>query len=447
MHRLMIAGTGSGSGKTTVTCGLLHCLRQQGVRVAAFKCGPDYIDPMFHSQVLGQPCHNLDLFFTDEPTTCHLLHRHGSAADVALIEGVMGYYDGMGGTTPRAGSYDLSRATRTPVVLVVGCRGLSLSVCAVIQGFMRFREDSRIVGVILNQLSPMLYPGLRREIEQSCGVRVLGYFPPMPDCRLESRHLGLVTAAEVEDLREIVERLGRQAQQTVDWKGLLELAAQAEPLPSHQEPEWEPQTPVRIGVARDKAFCFYYEDNLDLLRRMGAQLVEFSPLEDAHLPAVDGLLLGGGYPELYLERLSGNESLRREIREALQAGMPCVAECGGFMYLHEHIEGWPMVGALPGGCHNRHKLQRFGYVTLTAEQDTLLCGRGESMPAHEFHYFDSDSEGAACTARKPVGSRSWSCVTGGKRLFAGFPHLYWYGCPQVAARFIKECEVYHHEHL
>lgn len=251
-----------------------------------------------------------------------------------------------------------------------------------------------------------------------------GYLPALPGCTLESRHLGLVTAQEVDHLKEKMQRLAQQAEQTLELDRLLQLANEAPALCFEPLSLPEAGTPVRIGVARDRAFCFYYEDSLNLLRRLGANLIDFSPLHDNALPEdLDGLYLGGGYPELYAQALSGNETMRQSIREAVCAGLPCIAECGGFMYLTEAIGGCPMAGVLPGSCFDTGKLTRFGYVTLTASKDNLLCRAGQSIPAHEFHHWDAEQPGSDFTAEKPSGRR-WTCAVATDTLYAGFPHFH-----------------------
>ncbi len=330
--RFMISAPGSGSGKTTVVCGLLKALMQRGLKVAAFKSGPDYIDPMFHSRVIGAHSRNLDLFMLGADTARFLVAKNAKQADVAVFEGAMGFYDGMGKTT-EASAYELAAVCDTPVVLVVNGKGAALSIAAMIKGFKDFRKDSHVVGAILNNMNPMSYMLYKETIEAEAGVKLLGYFPPMPDCNFESRHLGLVTADEIGALQEIVEKLAVQAAKSIDLDALLAIAQHAAPL-MYEDMTIAPLGQTRIAVAKDKAFCFYYQDALDLLNELGAELVEFSPMTDSHLPeGTRGLVLGGGYPELYADKLEANESLRNEIKAALADGMPCFAECGGFMYL------------------------------------------------------------------------------------------------------------------
>lgn len=440
--RVLFTAPASGSGKTMVTCGFLRALQQRGLRPASFKCGPDYIDPLFHRSVLGVPGRNLDLFFTPDETLLRGLFLEGAAgADVAVVEGVMGYYDGLGGGSDEASSWHLADVTDTPAILVLDAKGMSLSAAALVQGFARFRRPSHIAGVLLNRCSQGLHDLLAPDIEKECGLPVVGYLPPNPDYAVESRHLGLVTAGEIDDLRERIDRLGREMAATVDIDRILALAAGAPPLEGRLPPV-KKGAPVRIGVARDKAFCFYYAENLSLLEKMGAEICEFSPLDDVALPAdIAGLYLGGGYPELYAGALSQNEAMRGSVRAAAQRGMPIWAECGGFLYLQEELaddagRAFPMVGALPGRAANSSRLARFGYLTLTAREDTLFSGPGGAVRGHEFHYWDSDHNGDACTARKTSG-REWPCVQASENLFAGFPHLYLWSNPAFARQFLE----------
>lgn len=447
--RLMLAAASSGSGKTTIACAILQALTRMGEHPVSFKCGPDYIDPMFHRQVLGVPSRNLDLFFSDEATAAYLLQKNSENFSLAFIEGVMGYYDGIA-TTTEASSWQLAKATQTPVVLVLNCKGMSVSIAAQLGGYLSYQPDSQIKGVILNQVSKSIYPEIKALIEQRYDVAVCGYMPKMSDCSLESRHLGLVTAEEIGDLQQRLEKLGEQAMQTIDLPLLLKIAAQAPALavPAVQLPAPNP-TPLRIGVARDKAFSFYYADNLELLEQLGAQLVEFSPLHDPQLPDdLDGLLLGGGYPELYADTLSQNRTLMAQIKAALQNGLPCIAECGGFQYLCEQLEGadsksYSMVGFLPGSSFRTPSLRRFGYVRLTAQKDNLLCKKGEGFAAHEFHYWDSQHCGNGCIAQKPCRRSSWECVVCDENFWAGYPHLYFYANVQMAKNFLNRCNRFH----
>lgn len=446
--RLMVAATASGVGKTTVVCGLLRALQRRGLRLRAAKCGPDYLDPMFHERVLGVPSCNLDLFLGGERQVVSLLAARSRSADLTLIEGVMGYYDGIA-SSDEASSYDLARVTETPVVLVVDARGRALSVAAEIAGFARFREPSQIAGVLLNRVSPGYAPTLKALVERECGLPVLGYVPQMDGATLESRHLGLVSAGEVADLQQRVDAVAARLEETVDLDALCELARRAPALCVENELTVEPcDGHPRIAVACDEVFNFVYPEALDVLARLGAEPVAFSPLADAGLPdGCCGIYLGGGYPELHASALSHNEAMRTALREAIAAGMPTIAECGGFMYLQQELEdeegvSWPMVGAVAGRSFPRGRLGRFGYVTLTARCDSLLAHAGEQLRAHEFHYWESDGCGDAFRAQKPRSERGWDCVVATETLHAGFPHLYLAGNLGAARRFVDACAAF-----
>lgn len=439
--RIVLAGTNSGCGKTTVACAILQALVNRELNVGAFKCGPDYIDPMFHSRIIGAECTNLDLFFFDENTLKYLLAKNGAGRDINVIEGVMGFYDGMGLTTTAASTYEVSLFTESPTVLVVAAKGASLSVMAVIQGFLDFCPNNLIKGVILNQCTASTYSVLAKEIEARFAGRVqlLGFLPTMRECSLESRHLGLITAAEVQGLHEKLNMLASQAERTIDIDGLLALASSAAPVYCEEVNLPKQRETVRIAVARDNAFCFYYEDSLDALREMGVELVPFSPLSNSELPQdIQGMYLGGGYPELYAQRLSENAPMRASVKAALERGVPCIAECGGFMYLTESIASYPMVGFIPGKSFDTGKLTRFGYISLKAGHDTLLCTAGGEIRGHEFHHWDSENTGGSFTAVKASG-KSWKCVHATETLYAGYPHFHFYSNPDFAVSFYNAC--------
>lgn len=448
--RFLLTAGSSGSGKTLLTCGIMQALKRKGVSIASFKCGPDYIDPMFHSRVLGTKSRNLDTFFADKNVVRWLLDKNSRDCDLAVLEGVMGYYDGVAGTTLKASAWDVADTTNTPAVLIVNSKGMSVSLVPYIKGFLEYKENSHIKGVILNRMSPMLYPRMKELIESQLPVRAVGYVPELSDCVLESRHLGLVLPEEIEGLKEKLNRLADVLDTSIDWELLSKIAGQAEDI-IEDEPEFVKTAgklcePVRIGVAKDEAFCFFYEDNFELLEKMGAELVWFSPLHDKKIPEnIHGLMFHGGYPELYAEKLSENISMRDSVREALLQGMPCMAECGGFMYLHEQMEDmngtfWPMAGVIPANVVRTKKLTRFGYITL--DGGTVFGKETGPVPAHEFHYFDSDCCGNAFTASKPESSRKWECMHSTENLLAGFPHLYFFGNPKTADAFISVCGEY-----
>ena len=434
--RVMFAAMRSGSGKTTVTCGVLAALKKQNIKVQAYKCGPDYIDPMFHRMVLGLDTGNLDTFFADADAIGHILARDTKDAELIVMEGVMGYYDGVGGTTTMASSYELSKVTKTPVVLIVDAKGASVTLAATIRGIMEYKKDSRIAGVILNRVSPMFYSRIKQVIETECGIPVLGYLPEDASFAVPSRHLGLLQPEELQAQKDWVETVAEAVTKTIDINGIFEIAAQAETLqiqkPVDVRQDCKFPSGYRIGVARDAAFSFYYRENLRMLENMGAELVHFSPLADAELPAVDALIFGGGYPELYAKQLCENSSMRESILQALESGMPCHAECGGFLYLGKSLadaEGnvYEMVGFLDGAGFRTERLQRFGYVEL-APQDAGVFAVNTVLRGHEFHYWDSTDCGDACLAWKPLSKqKTYPCMVKKKGTFAGFPHLYYAG--------------------
>lgn len=457
--RILIAAGASGSGKTLLTCGLLQAFVNRGKKIASFKCGPDYIDPMFHRKIIGTKAGNLDSFFVEKEKLRFLMASRCEGMDLAVIEGVMGYYDGLGGILTEGSSYDISRLTETPVIFVVPCRGMSLSVVPYIEGYVNFRHDSRIKGVILNQISPMIYQKVKTAIEEHTGIPVIGYLPDVEECRIESRHLGLIMPEEIENLRERLMRLAALMEQTLDLNLLYAIADSAPPLerpaaPSYLQEKNIAQGKLRIAVAKDQAFCFIYEENLDLLRQMGAEILEFSPLKEEKLPeGTDGLILYGGYPELFARQLAENENLRREIAEKCRQGLPLLAECGGFMYLHDRMEGqdgnfYPGVGLIQGEAYRTERLGRFGYIRLTREKEEFFGGssqmqeKAQVFPAHEFHYFDSTNPGEGFLAEKPVGGRSWRCLHGSGAMLAGFPHFYYHGNPLLPKTFLEKCKNY-----
>lgn len=434
--RVMFAAMRSGSGKTTVTCGVLAALKKENISMQAYKCGPDYIDPMFHRTVLGIDTGNLDTFFADADAIGCILARDTKNAELIVMEGVMGYYDGVGGTTTMASSYELSKDTKTPVVLIVDAKGASVTLAATIRGIMEYKKDSRIAGVILNRVSPMFYSRIKHVIETECGIPVLGYLPEDASFAVPSRHLGLLQPGEMQKQRDWVETVAEAARKTIDIDGILEIAAQAEMLQIQKATgkieKCKFPAGYRIGVARDAAFSFYYRENLRMLEDMGATLVYFSPLTDAHVPEVDALIFGGGYPELYAKQLYENQSMRVSVRQALEYGMPCHAECGGFLYLGKSLadaEGnaYEMVGFLDGAGFRTERLQRFGYVEL-APQEADAFAVNTVLRGHEFHYWDSTDCGGACLAWKPLSKqKTYPCMVKKKGTFAGFPHLYYAG--------------------
>lgn len=460
---IMIAAPASGSGKTSAACGLMAAFGSRDLKVRSCKCGPDYIDPMFHREVLGVDSENLDLFFSKPEELRECFRRHTAGADFTVVEGVMGYYDGMGLDTDHGSSYEVASVLNLPVILVVPCRGAALSLAASVRGMLAFRKESNIRGILLNRVSGMLYPRLKEMLEKELkqagyDIPVVGYMPEDDAFRLESRHLGLITPQEIEGLREQTARAGEILTETADLDLILQIAekgaangetAEEDRSETGDKPVFGTgENRVRIGIARDKAFCFYYKDNLELLEKLGCELVPFSPLSDPRLPdGLSGLIFGGGYPELYGRTLAENKGLLQEIHSLIEDGIPCLAECGGFMYLHEELEDregqvWKMTGNIKGRTWPVGRLVRFGYVKIMPEEARTEAGYlfpGEEIRGHEFHYWDSTDSGSDCLAVKPDGRRSWQCIHMDGNLFAGYPHLYLPSFPAFAERFVRRC--------
>ena len=448
--RIMIAAPQSGSGKTLITCALLQALKEKNYHLESFKCGPDYIDPMFHKTVLGISSRNLDPFFTEDSITRMLLAKGQDSRDLAVIEGVMGLYDGLGGIREEASSYALAKATNTPILLTVNARGIGRSLLALLSGFLQYDTAHLIKGVILNQTPSSFASVLAKEIEETFHIPVVASFPVRDDVRIESRHLGLVMPYELEDIQSRLKIASQVLCENANIEQILEIAKSAPQLEYDVKRDIKQkltEKTIRIGVARDEAFCFYYEDNLDLLKSLGAKLIFFSPLHDDTLPKdLDGILFGGGYPELYLKELEENESMRNSVKSAIENKMPSLAECGGFMYLHDTIfdsekKPYKMAGVIHACCMKKERLVRFGYLTLNSKTDSFLQ-KGETIRGHEFHYYDSEDNGECAIAKKPVGTRSWECVHAGSDHWWGFAHLSYYSNPKFAEKFAEACRSY-----
>ena len=449
MIQFLLAAPRSGSGKTTMTCALLMALKRRGCAPCAFKSGPDYIDPMFHRAVLGVESRNLDLFFS-APETVRTLYAKGAAGHgAAVCEGAMGFYDGLGGVSDRASAWHLADTLGLPVLLVVEPKGQSLTLAAELKGLDSFRTPSHIAGILLNNCTARMHALLAPMLEEETGLPVLGFLPKLPEAVIGSRHLGLYTAAEVENLQQKLALLADAAEEHIDWPRLLALCEKEPPALPEKAPQ--PSARVRIAVAQDEAFCFIYAETLEAFRDAGAEVVFFSPLRDTALPEnIGGLYLPGGYPELHARELSENTSLLREIKRKIESGLPTAAECGGFLYLGQSLtdaegQSWPMAGVLPGEAKDAGRLVRFGYATLSADSDSLLFRAGESVPIHEFHHWDSTANGTALAAKKPVGGAAWRCGFVNEHFYAGFPHLYWAGTP-LPQRFAAAAENYRRDH-
>lgn len=458
MRGIMIAAVKSGSGKTTVTCALLEALKQRGCRPASFKCGPDYIDPMFHKTVIDVPSCNLDSFFCGEELLREIYSQRMADNGIGVVEGVMGLFDGLGGIREEGSAYHVASILQLPILLVVDAHGMGRSIIPLLAGFLKYDRENRIKGVILNRTSRSFCERIAPVIEAELSLPVFGFLPNKSELKLESRHLGLKLPEEVKDIKKQICASAHTLEECVAVDRIIEMSDLAGSIPCSDDSLSKyvspvlSQSPIRIGIALDEAFCFYYEENLNLLKKLGAKLIPFSPMHDHVLPEqLDGLLLGGGYPELHAKRLEENVAMRSSIRQAIQSGMPSVAECGGFLYLHaalqnEKGETYEMCNVLPGKCFYAGKLVRFGYIEL-AEKQPVFLSKGSVIKGHEFHYYDSETNGLDCTARKPASGVSFDCIHLGQCHFWGFPHLYYPSNPEFAVHFLEEARRFSEKNL
>ena len=445
--RLVIAGTQSGVGKTTIVSGLLSELRLRGQQVQSYKVGPDYIDPGYHALASGRPCHNLDSWLVPTERLLSIFEQTSRGMDIAVVEGVMGLYDGgRGGVASTAA---IARLLRAPVVLVVNCRSAGESIAAVVLGFQKYDPEVRLAGVILNQIGSDSHEQMVTEALARIGVRVLGVIRRTESLKVPERHLGLLPVTE-NPAETVLPDIHAAIAGGLDIAALLELAAQAEPLELAAEPPLPAQRSCRIGVARDEAFSFYYPESLRVLEEQGAAIVPFSPLRDPKLPDVDGLLFGGGFPEMFLAQLAANESMRQDIRAAAQAGVPIAAECGGYMYLCRRVasfdgEEYPMAGLIPQVCRMERKLQTVGYVEATALADNVFCAAGETLRGHEFHFSSMTADGSgevvtpAFRFRKNRTGAQYPAGYVDGNVLASYLHIHFAGNPAAARRFVGCC--------
>ena len=510
--RILIAAPKSGSGKTTLTCAFLQFLKNHGKNPVSFKCGPDYIDPMFHERVLGVPSANLDSYFCSEEQIREIFLRNATSADTknqnsesfAVIEGVMGLFDGLAGTSLKASSYDIARITNTPILLVVDAEGASRSIVPLVKGFLTYDTENSgtgenlIKGILLNKTSKSQFMILKKLIEEECAendIKVVGFLSKNSDDVWKSRHLGLILPSEIENLQAQIQKTAESLEDTLDFEELERImygalrgvpaegvesdgsgtaftetrlktrltsfSAKADGSLGETSPILQASTfnfplstsnfplSASLAVAFDEAFCFYYRENLRMLEEAGFQIKYFSPLHDKAIPKnTDALLLGGGYPELYAAELESNKSMRESIKSALKNGVSVMAECGGFMYLQEKLttqegKSYEMCGAIKGECSYTEKLVRFGYAEFTKKADSTNSGCNKmpfSIKGHEFHYFDSTNNGSDFTASKPLSKKSWECMIFTPKMLAGFPHLYYRSNPEIIKWFAESCK-------
>lgn len=448
--RIVIAATQSGSGKTTIVTGLLAALRQKGLSVQSFKIGPDYIDPGYHELASGRPGHNLDSWLLPAGRMKDIFIRSAVSADVAVIEGVMGLYDGgRGGISSTA---EVAKLLKAPVLLVIDAKSMGASAAAIAMGFRDYDSEVELAGILLNRLGSDTHETMVTEAVEKVGIPVFGAVHREDGLKMPERHLGLLPVGENEE-RQVVDRIGKAVASQVKLDEILRLAQSAVPLDLNSvEKERPAGDAVKIAVARDEAFSFYYPESLRVLEDFGGELLEFSPLHDDVLPEADGLILGGGFPEMFAEALQRNESMRRSIKAAADKGMPVYGECGGFMYLMEGLRDfsgreYAMTGVLPGVAKMNEKLQMVGYVTAELRENTILGRKGTQFRGHEFH-FSSECGGEEACPRAFTFTR----LRNGAAYPAGFVkgnvvgsylHLHFAGCPDAAEHFVEACRNYH----
>ncbi|KAB7709132.1 cobyrinate a,c-diamide synthase [Bacillus aerolatus] len=450
-RRIMIAGTGSGAGKTTVTLGLMAAFTARGRSVQGFKCGPDYIDPAYHTAVTGRPSRNLDSWMMDRQIVKDIYARGAEEADLSILEGVMGYFDGKDPLKNDGSSADLSTLLHCPVLLVVNCASMARSAAAIVKGFQAMDPSGKIVGVIANRVgSESHYHIVKAAIEQECRIPVVGYLKKESAIAIPERHLGLVPSVERGELAGFFHQLGDLVSATLDLEAIWNMAeAPIVEKSEHSIFKQKKAATVKIAVAKDAAFNFYYKENLELLEANGAELLFFSPLSNESIPKeADGLYIGGGFPEEFAARLAENTGAKSSIREAITNGMPTFAECGGFMYLTNSIEDteghiYPMTGVISGKVTMQKKLAALGYRELTGLQPNFLLPAGEKARGHEFHYssFSTDeSFPAAWQSAGRRGTKQEGCLI--ENVVAGYSHVHFASSPEMAGRFVQACEDY-----
>jgi cobyrinic acid a,c-diamide synthase len=446
--RVVIAGTHSGCGKTSVAAGLLRALVRRGATVQPYKVGPDFLDPPHLTRAAGRPCRNLDGWMLPQSTLVEVFARGADGAGAAVIEGMMGLYDGVGGAGDEGSTAEVARWLSAPVILIVDVSASARSAAAAALGFTVFDPQLNVAGVIANRIGGPRHEQTLRDALGGSGIPLLGALPTNPDYAVAERHLGLLPPDD-----QAIDALGDAVAESVDLEAVLRIAGTAPPLVvagSSAFPAMPLPRTVRIGLARDDAFSFYYPDALEMLEAYGAQLVPFSPLRDADLPPVDGLYIGGGYPEVHAGALASNGSMRKAMAAAVGDGLPTYAECGGLMYLTERIEDaagaeHPMVGVIPGVTHVQQRPAALSYVTLEALEDSMLLHAGESVRAHEFHYSTVDLGGPASLVYRSVDGRGIAEGRDGVRLpggVASYAHLHLAAQPAMTQRFIEACRAF-----
>lgn len=445
--RIVIAGTNSGVGKTTIVTGLLAYYHSKGLNVQPFKVGPDYIDPGFHAKAAGNDSYNLDTWLTPPERLPQTFAQLSEKSDISIIEGVMGLYDGGGkGVSSTA---EIAKRLEAPVVLVLDCKSVGVSIAATALGYMEYDKDLHIAGVILNRLGSDRHEQMIRDALDELNIPVIGAFHRDDELKTPERHLGLTPVTEIET-ENLIAHMAEDAGKWVDTELLLSIAKNAPAMDEEERDEKQTKVKVRIGVAKDEAFSFYYPSSLQALERAGAELVPFSPLRDNAIPDVDGLLFGGGFPEMFLQELTGNKEMRESIRRAADRGMPIYAECGGLMYLCQGIKGfegdeYPMTGIVPAVCTMQKKLQRVGYVTGEALESSIIAVKGQKLHGHEFHFSTLDGASDFPWAYSLKGTRQKESHLEGyvkENVLATYLHISFDGNWEAAWRFVDSCAIY-----
>lgn len=447
--RIVIAGTGSGVGKTTVTIGLMAALKSKGYTVQGFKCGPDYIDPTYHTAVTGRTSRNLDSYMLSHETVKEILFKGSTGADISIMEGVMGFYDGKDPRSNLGSTAEISILTKTPVLLVVNCQSMARSAAAIVKGYQLLDPETNIIGVIANKVgSEGHYKIVKTAIEQECQIPVVGYLKRENEIEIPERHLGLVPSIERGELTPFFEQLGSLINETIDVEKIFSLADAPElEIPSNSLFIKKENRGIKIAVARDAAFNFYYQENLELLDSKGAECIYFSPLKGEVLPKdVDGLYLGGGFPEEFAEELAKQKEVNDSIKLAIRSGVPTLAECGGFMYLTDSIETTDnhlhqMVGVIPGTVKMQKRLAALGYREISGTENNFLLPQGVKAKGHEFHYstFQSHEEIPFAYQTKGMrGTKQEGYIT--QNLIAGYTHIHFASCPELIDQWLDLCE-------
>lgn len=449
ISRFVLAAPASGSGKSTVAAGLMAAFSRR-MQVQGFKVGPDYIDPMYHSLATGRPARNLDTWMVPKEQVVNIFASGSTGADLAVIEGVMGLYDGFDALSEQGSTAELAKLLQAPVVLVLDVGKMARSAGAMALGYQHYDPKVNLAGVICNRVGSIRHAAMVKQAVEGVGIPVLGCLPKSPGLTVPERHLGLFTTAERDqEVRQFLDHAAEMVEAHLNLDSLLTIANQASPL-ELRNPPVKPgvATVVKIAVARDEAFCFYYVDNLDALRAAGAEITFFSPIKDRELPTdTAGLYFGGGYPELYTSQLAENTAMQAAVRQAYQSGLPIYAECGGLMYLTQEttdMEGhrFPMVGIVPGRVRMQNRL-KMGYREVTVRQPNFLLSKGQTVRGHEFHYSEWLSEpGLTQSAYTITGRNGEDARTEGYtcgNLLASYVHLHFLAHPDLATNFVRAC--------